>query len=306
MSKLIIVRGIQGSGKSTWAKAWAKEEPTKRIRWNQDDLRNMFGEYWVPEREKTGMLKILKEAFVAKAMKSDLDIVMDDMNLNPSTLTEIKSLVDKYNLLYSKNYEIETKTFYTPVDECIRRDAQRSNPIGASVIKATWKRYRDMLLKEQNEEFAKQFLEPNYSKSNIVIFDLDGTIAYNVKGRPFYGKGCAEGISKDVADPRMLELIHTIRAAGRKVGFLTGREDTPEIRKATEDWLKAHGIDAWEFLLMRPQKTFDAGDVCKENLYHEFIEPKYNVIAVYEDSQKVVNMWRKLGILCLQPNDGNC
>ena len=36
--KLILCRGIQGSGKSTWAKAWVAEDPEHRIRINNDDL----------------------------------------------------------------------------------------------------------------------------------------------------------------------------------------------------------------------------------------------------------------------------
>lgn len=44
--KLILCRGIQASGKSTWAKAWAKEDPEHRVRFNNDDIRNMLGEYW--------------------------------------------------------------------------------------------------------------------------------------------------------------------------------------------------------------------------------------------------------------------
>lgn len=39
MNKVIICRGIQGSGKSTWAKQWVKEDPNHRIRINQDDFR---------------------------------------------------------------------------------------------------------------------------------------------------------------------------------------------------------------------------------------------------------------------------
>lgn len=48
--KLILCRGIQASGKSTWAKAWAKEDPEHRVRFNNDDIRNMLGEYWVQRR----------------------------------------------------------------------------------------------------------------------------------------------------------------------------------------------------------------------------------------------------------------
>lgn len=43
IKKLIICRGIQGSGKSTWAKQWCHEDSEHRIRFNNDDIRNMLG-----------------------------------------------------------------------------------------------------------------------------------------------------------------------------------------------------------------------------------------------------------------------
>lgn len=51
MSKIILCRGIQGSGKTTWAKQWVLEDPEHRVRFNNDDIRNMLGKYWVPSRE---------------------------------------------------------------------------------------------------------------------------------------------------------------------------------------------------------------------------------------------------------------
>ena len=41
MSKIILTRGIQGSGKSTWAKAWVAEDPEHRIRINNDDIKSV-------------------------------------------------------------------------------------------------------------------------------------------------------------------------------------------------------------------------------------------------------------------------
>lgn len=52
MAKIILCRGIQGSGKTTWAKQWVLEDPEHRVRFNNDDIRNMLGKYWVPSREE--------------------------------------------------------------------------------------------------------------------------------------------------------------------------------------------------------------------------------------------------------------
>ena len=89
--ELIILQGIQGSGKTTWAKNWVKEDPKHRVRFNQDDIRNMFGVYWVPSREP--LVKELHNSFLNKAMLEGYDIVLDNMNLNQKTLDEIKEIV---------------------------------------------------------------------------------------------------------------------------------------------------------------------------------------------------------------------
>ena len=61
MPKIILCRGIQGSGKTTWAKQWVLEDPEHRVRFNNDDIRNMLGKYWVPSRE--GLIKDLRGYF---------------------------------------------------------------------------------------------------------------------------------------------------------------------------------------------------------------------------------------------------
>ena len=42
MNKIILTQGIQGSGKTTWAKAWVAEDPEHRIRINNDDITSMW------------------------------------------------------------------------------------------------------------------------------------------------------------------------------------------------------------------------------------------------------------------------
>lgn len=142
MPKLIICRGIQGSGKSTWARKWAEEDPEHRVRFNYDDLRNMMGKYWVPTRENTSVLKALRHTFLFKMMDEGWDIVIDNMNLNPKDLEFYEDLVNRRNEDMETQYVLETQDFKTPLEECIRRDSLRPNPIGAGVITATYNRYK--------------------------------------------------------------------------------------------------------------------------------------------------------------------
>ena len=146
--KIILTRGIQGSGKSFFARSWVLEDPEHRVRFNNDDIRNMLGKYWVPSREK--VVSDLKRTFTYSAMTYGYDIVIDNMNLNPKEAKYFQDIVENWNnpkgivpAVVRAVYEIEFKDFKTPLEVCIDRDKKRENPIGAGVIIATYKRYRD-------------------------------------------------------------------------------------------------------------------------------------------------------------------
>src|SRR5574344_849438 len=95
---IILTQGIQGSGKSTWAKNWVLEDPEKRVRISCDDIRRMFGKYWVPSREP--LVSNMNFNFIVESMKLNYDIVVDEMNLNKEVLQTIELLVTKHNNQY--------------------------------------------------------------------------------------------------------------------------------------------------------------------------------------------------------------
>jgi predicted kinase len=145
--KIILCRGIQGSGKSTWAKQWVNEDPEHRVRFNNDDIRNMLGPYWVPIREP--LIYELRYHFLQSAMFHDYDIVIDNMNLNNKEVEFYNNVIDKHNNpkgaildMVQSYYVLEFKDFKTPLEECIARDAKRPNPIGADVITTTYNKYK--------------------------------------------------------------------------------------------------------------------------------------------------------------------
>lgn len=142
MSKLILCRGIQGSGKTTWAKQWVLEDPEHRVRFNNDDIRNMLGKYWVPSREH--LVSDIKKDFMVSAMEFGYDIVVDNMNFNPKEIEYYENLVDS-TLGYMNCYSLEYKDFFIPLEVCIERDSKRENPIGEEVIRKTYERYKSII-----------------------------------------------------------------------------------------------------------------------------------------------------------------
>lgn len=116
MPKIILCRGIQGSGKTTWAKQWVLEDPEHRVRFNNDDIRNMLGKYWVPSRE--GIVSSLKKEFVYSSMMLRYDIIIDNMNLNPKEIEFFENIVENWNNpngvlsdMVRESYTIEFKDF---------------------------------------------------------------------------------------------------------------------------------------------------------------------------------------------------
>lgn len=145
--KVIILRGLQGSGKSTWAKQWVNEDPEHRVRFNRDDVRNMLGKYWVPSRES--LINDLYMMFLDSSLKKGYDIVVDNMNLDEKYIKEVKEIIEWNNSGVNPSYiyEVEEKNFFhIPLQVCIDRDAQRENPIGERVIRNTFNKYKDKIV----------------------------------------------------------------------------------------------------------------------------------------------------------------
>lgn len=149
MPKIILTRGIQGSGKSTWAKKYVEEDPVHRVRWNNDDFRRMLGSYWVPEREH--LVSIEMSDFIYYAMALGYDIVIDNMNLNKKYWDSIQGRINDYNCDIfvddpDKRYTLEFKDFFdVSLEECIERDSKKENPIGEKVITKTYDKYKDII-----------------------------------------------------------------------------------------------------------------------------------------------------------------
>lgn len=135
MNKIILTQGVQGSGKTTWAKAWVAEDPEHRIRINNDDITSMWGQpFGTPGLYER--LKMFRQLMITRAIQDNLDIVVDNMNLSTSSLKEVQEIVKNFD------YVIEYKDFTkVPLEVCIERDSKRPNPIGEKIIRETYNKY---------------------------------------------------------------------------------------------------------------------------------------------------------------------
>lgn len=148
-------------------------------------------------------------------------------------------------------------------------------------------------------------------KEKAVIFDIDGTLA-DTEHRSYLAqaKKWDEFFSRMTQDKPKYEVVEILNhyywdtQVDYKILLVTGRGE--EHREKTVNWLQEYGImPKVECLYMRPVKDFRKDFIIKAEIYKNYIEPKYNVRAVFEDRTSVVNMWRELGLTCLQVAPGN-
>lgn len=132
MPTLIICRGLQGSGKSTFAEEWIGEKPDQRSRVNRDLIRlNYFNTAWNPEVENA--VSLIEMETIQSIMVTSRDIISDNTNLADDRVLGYLRLADMLG------YTVEFKDFDVDVDEVIRRDSLREKPVGEAVIRS----YRD-------------------------------------------------------------------------------------------------------------------------------------------------------------------
>ena len=155
----------------------------------------------------------------------------------------------------------------------------------------------------------------------IVIFDLDGTLAtIDDRMRLATGGKTTEGdynkINWDVLhDPANIELdvpnvpiVETCRLFFQEeytIYIFSGRSDRTE--EATKKWLFVNEIP-YDKLVMRPhtkREMYTPDEKLKKKMLDEHITDKKDVLCVYDDRQKVVDMWRREGLVCCQVAPGN-
>lgn len=152
-------------------------------------------------------------------------------------------------------------------------------------------------------------------KKSVYVFDIDGTLAdlshrlHFIEGKEKDWDSFYHNVKNDSIIPQNVMTFLMLRNSmpHENLLFVTGRPE--RTREDTEMWL-ARNVFMSQYiptdtLFMREDDDHRKDYEVKEELYHKFIEPNYNVIAVFEDRKQVVDMWRKLGITCYQVAGGN-
>lgn len=126
--KLIVTRGLPGSGKSTWA----HEQPAIVV--NKDKIRAAMKNYDYERGDESKVLT-LRDEFIEMGLYWGLDVISDDTNLNPYHIRQLQFLAEAHDA------EFEIVDFDVDIETCIARDAQREEPVGEDVIRGMAKKW---------------------------------------------------------------------------------------------------------------------------------------------------------------------
>ena len=280
MQKIIMLKGLPASGKTTWAKEKINENGNF-IRVNKDDIRESILGKWSPKKEKTVIS--IRNALIRTGIGLGKNVIVDDTNFNPKHEQYLKNLAQELGV----TFEVNDSFLKVPVEECVERDMKRPNPVGYKVI---YNMYYDYIYQDP----SKKIVNSTTKKRRCVICDIDGTLAHNYSGRNIYD---FTKVKEDTPDPLVCAVLDgldsTFGVDYLDIIIVSGREDS--CRKETEEWLY-HNMIPYKALYMR--KSGDKRDdvIVKEEIYKEFIEPEYCALGVIDDRNKVVRMWEKLGV----------
>jgi predicted kinase len=154
--KLLILKGIPASGKSTFAKKLCKDNPKTWIRVCRDDIRSMLGTYWVPNREN--LVTELEYSSIEKGFANGYNVVVDATNLNPKTIVNLNNLAARIRKNHLRKLDlsngeleqiatikVEYKDFEIPLNKALFRDFKRGlfggRKVGAKVVKNFYNKY---------------------------------------------------------------------------------------------------------------------------------------------------------------------
>lgn len=265
MSKLLILRGLPGTGKSTWVK---EECPADYQVINWDAMQASAPASSFREVRDCSLL------YATSLLNAGKSVVVDNTNLTPKT---IQSWIDIGKVAGAT---VEIKDFGIGVDECVRRDSGREKGrTGRAVI-------------EKMALFAG-LVEFDPSKK-IVIFDMDGTLAdcswrrHHLEKKPKDHASFYANCDQDPPIPSVARWAQEVQHDYQLV-VVSGRP-TDLCGVQTERWLELHRLHPVR-LFMRNRKDYRPDTIIKKEILDKIGPEK--ILFCVDDRPCVVNMWRE-------------
>ncbi|MFC3501065.1 AAA family ATPase [Micromonospora krabiensis] len=297
MSRLIATRGLPASGKTSFARTL---QPSV-VRVNRDDLRRMLHGERLFTQWAEAQVTIAQRAQVEALLRARADVCVDDTNLRSRTLRDWAELAARHGA------EFEVHDFTdVPLEECLRRDAARpeAERVGEAAIRRLHERYLEgkplpLPVPQARAGRPARVRETSAGPPEIVLVDIDGTVALNVSRSPYDMTRVAE----DRPNEAVIAAVRAMHAAGYDVVFCSGRDASA--RADTVAWLERHVRVPYLALHLRALGDSRKDSVVKREIYEREIRDRFRVVGVFDDRMQVVRMWRSLGLTVFQVAEGD-
>lgn len=298
-TKNLIVRiyiGIPASGKSTHANQFVRKHQNW-VRLNRDDFRFMLKNQPVCDPKVEDAITDMMFNAIDIVLSKKMNVIVDNTNLRPKYINQIVEYVET-------RADVEFMPFPISLEEAIERDKKREKMVGEGVITKMYKDWKNLMDGFSYSNQTKKihfYKEPEFDPKleDIIIFDIDGTLSH-VNGKRDYFDW--HKVDRDDLDKIVFDAYRVYKNAGYKIFVVTGRSE--EAREKTELWLSVYGIE-YEKLLMRKAEDYRPDNTVKMEIFNHNIKGKYNVKVIFDDRQKVVDMWRSLGLKVFQVSKGD-
>ncbi|MEV6733588.1 MULTISPECIES: AAA family ATPase [unclassified Streptomyces] len=298
-----VMTGLPASGKTTAARALQAGAAGRMRRVNLDDLRAML-DLPDPERGRSyrheQTVLAVQDAAVRAAVDDGFDVVVDNTHLTSHIPKRLKAAVAGRATFVVHDFTD------VPVEECLRRDAARERPVGEEIIrilndkrmstkKGGWRLTAEWL----NDQPTVEPYVADPALPSAVMCDIDGTLALTGDRSPYDFSRCEIDA---LNEPVRYALDAFRRADGDTIVLLSGRGE--ENRPQTEAWLERHEVP-YDELWMRPLGDTRRDDVVKAELFDAHVRHRFAVRVSLDDRDRVVAVWRRMGLPTWQVNYGD-
>ena len=311
--KLTITVGIPGSGKTTEAELILHTEGSNNVELvSRDDLRHLlFRSDGILDNAKEYRITQMQKSIVKDALRQGKHVVVHDMNLR-----------ERYRKGWAEVAHHAGAEFaildltHVPLITCVARARQRGERGGRIVPESAIVDIHRRFIHNQGpvkapeinakplELFTPYVRDPSLPKA--IIVDLDGTVALCEDVRSPYDY---TRVKFDKPNTPVIQHVQTeAYELGTKILFVSGRlarlGADDQAYKDTEEWLYSEVKVPIELLAMRDRDGID-DTVIKYGIFDTRIRNNYNVKYALDDRNRVVAMWRSIGLLCLQVAEGD-
>ena len=285
MAHVEILRGISGSGKSTYART-----QTDAIIVSRDLIRPMFGAVGktVLSPEKERLVTRIELDLIREALYRGQDVIVDNTNLNGQFATRYADLAHTMGATFSEKLfgvDVNVAVGRTDVpDSVVYRQAAQFAKI-KPVVSRLPEPIRPIVMGEDYPE--------------AIIVDVDGTLAHinpDNPRDPYDGSRAHE----DLVDETQAEILNGLDER-YYIYIVTGRG--LRHRQVTEEWLNNHGI-VYDHLWTRPNDDTSVPDAWVKYQIAKEIAKTHKIVGVFDDRERVVDMWRAAGIKTFDVGQG--